>query len=660
MKIGYRVGAITLALLIVTVFSLSFLGYNISKNQEELMAKELLDKDVQVMEDNIARWMFQHIAVLKASVNNLNTNFKSIKDIKSKNLEIFDPNDGMTCVYFILDDGKVVSSDGWVPDKGDDIRTRDYYIGALKNDGAFFTDVYVDADTKSAIITASIPLKNKRNDTIGVIATDINLQTLFDFMQEQVSFEGNGKIVLTGENGGVLYYNDGEYINKSVPEINLIKDIYEKLEQNNQKIVNGKVNSEKYIYYSSNIDGINWRVTVAVPDKIIFQGSTMIRNRFIIIALILLIVAIISSLILSKKLSREFKDIEEYIVEVSDYNLAYEPIKNYTNKKDEVGRISKAISNMVSNLKTIIVNINSQAQNTAATAEELTATAQNTNESASRLSGAVQNISEGAISQAEDTMNAAKNVEETGALLNDMVRILSDLSDAVKDINDKKTEGKTSLIELLEISKENEKETGYISKIITETNESAENISKASEMIQSIADQTNLLALNAAIEAARAGDAGRGFSVVAEEIRKLAEDSSKFTNDIKTIIDELKAKTNGAVLAMEEVGNKMSLQGEKAHLTQEKFEDIENAVNISNTIVNSVSKNSKEIENKNNQITSIIQNLSAIAQENAATTQEASAFVETQNSSMNDVSSASENLASIATELQEQVSTFKL
>ena len=81
----------------------------------------------------------------------------------------------------------------------------------------------------------------------------------------------------------------------------------------------------------------------------------------------------------------------------------------------------------------------------------------------------------------------------------------------------------------------------------------AEKIEKASEMIQNIAEQTNLLALNAAIEAARAGEAGRGFSVVADEIRKLAEQSNSFTSEITIVIEELKSKSQNAVDKVQDV-----------------------------------------------------------------------------------------------------------
>ena len=179
-------------------------------------------------------------------------------------------------------------------------------------------------------------------------------------------------------------------------------------------------------------------------------------------------------------------------------------------------------------------------------------------------------------------------------------------------------------------------------------------------MIQSISDQTNLLALNAAIEAARAGEQGKGFAVVAEEIRKLAEQSAGFTEDIRKDIDLLKSDVEKAVNTMNGVAGLMEGQNEKMAETGDKFEQISAAIEKSQTIVKNLDKSSKEIEEKNAAIVKAIENLSAVAEDNAATTEEAAAAVATQVQSMEEISGASENLANVAVELQEEVAKFRL
>ena len=227
-------------------------------------------------------------------------------------------------------------------------------------------------------------------------------------------------------------------------------------------------------------------------------------------------------------------------------------------------------------------------------------------------------------------------------------------------IDARKNEGSQLLDELIEITDENIRISERVSEVINATNKSTETISTASEMIQSISDQTNLLALNAAIEAARAGEAGKGFAVVAEEIRKLAGDSARFTNEIRQVIEDLKGKSESAVEMMKASNEMMEKQNEKVRETGDKFSEIATEVENSKVIVAQIDEGANKISEENLSVVRVVENLSAIAEENAATTQEAAASVDTQAQSIRDISQASENLADIAMQLQQEISKFNL
>lgn len=179
-------------------------------------------------------------------------------------------------------------------------------------------------------------------------------------------------------------------------------------------------------------------------------------------------------------------------------------------------------------------------------------------------------------------------------------------------------------------------------------------------MIRNIAEQTNLLALNAAIEAARAGDAGRGFAVVADEIRKLAEDSNKFTKEIEEIVAELIDKTNSAVTTMQEASVLMTAQTEGVEVTKTKFEGISTAIEKTKEALGMMNQTGEAMNLKKDEMIDIIQNMSALSEENAAGAEQASASVQEQTSSMEQIAEASEELAKLAEEMQRGIARFKI
>lgn len=389
-------------------------------------------------------------------------------------------------------------------------------------------------------------------------------------------------------------------------------------------------------------------------------GITRLALWIIVLALISIAASIVITIFISNSIVKPIRKISAIAAEISNANLCVTFDEKDIKRRNEIGDVTRAMSNMAENLRSIVNHITDHSQNTAATAEELTATAQSTNESASSVAESVSAISKQAREQAKEIQVAADNVESTSSLVQNMITELDELSNAIENINAKKNEGKKALYELIRLTNENSKDAANISNVIVETNESAERISKASDMIQSISEQTNLLALNAAIEAARAGESGKGFAVVAEEIRKLAENSAVFTDEIKGIIQDLMTKTRNAVDIIGTVVDKMNEQNENTELTGEKFNEIEHAVELSNTIVNKVKESSEEIETSNNAITEVTKNLISIAEQNALTSAEALESVESQVSSIGDISNASENLATIATNLQGEVAEFQI
>lgn len=329
-------------------------------------------------------------------------------------------------------------------------------------------------------------------------------------------------------------------------------------------------------------------------------------------------------------------------------------------RKDEIGTMTRALRHMRDNVCDFIAKTAETAQQVAAASEELTATSQAASVSSEEVAKTIEEIARGASDQAQDTESTAMNMEQMGDLLEKDGRHIQSLNKAVVEIDREKENGFLILKDLIDKTAMSSEAAQSIAEVILRNNESAEKIESASDMIQSIADQTNLLALNAAIEAARAGEAGRGFSVVADEIRKLAEQSNRFTEDIRKVIDELKIQSQKAVQTVEEVKQIVDSQSISVGETESRFKGIAKAIDDMKGIIVALNQSAEQMLDNKNEIIGLTQNLSAISEENAASTEEASATIDAQVANIEDIAKSGEALAIIAEELQVLIQKFKI
>lgn len=330
------------------------------------------------------------------------------------------------------------------------------------------------------------------------------------------------------------------------------------------------------------------------------------------------------------------------------------------NREDEFGEIARANMRMKESIREILGNVRERAEVVASYSQELTATTEESERFARELSQVIDDVAEAATSQAHDVESGAIAVRELDSAINVNFENMGRLNNAAESVNVLKDEGLELIKDLVDKTDETGVSVREIATIIEETNTSADNIVRAIEMISSIAEQTNLLALNASIEAARAGESGRGFTVVAEEIRDLAEESSRFTEEIDLIVRDLTNKTSRAVGTMANLEEIVEYQESSVDRTDGKFQGISTSIEEIDNIIEEVNNSNRSINEQEKNLSHIIENLAALAEENAAGTEEAAASVDEQNTVMAQINEASEQLAVIAEELNEATSIFRI
>ena len=237
---------------------------------------------------------------------------------------------------------------------------------------------------------------------------------------------------------------------------------------------------------------------------------------------------------------------------------------------------------------------------------------------------------------------------------------MEELNDSSDGVIRAKEKGISAIKDLINSTGKVEESAKKVSTVIERTNDGAKKIDEASSMIKSIAGQTNLLALNAAIEAARAGEAGKGFAVVADEIRKLAEQTDKFTEEIVEVVHNLAERTEEAVTIMEDVKAVIGEQSSCVSETEKQFIYISDEIDVTKAIITRLNNSEKELEDARSDLSDIVEGLAAVSEENAASTEECLASVEEQAASTSLIEGSAERLPDMAKGLKDTVEKFKL
>lgn len=537
-----------------------------------------------------------------------------------------------------------------------DPRQRPWYKQAKAQDKVLFTEAYVAASTGKLVVSVAAPVKAD-NQFIGATCVDIAL----DAITEQVNkmkYHGEGAGIVMEKSGNILATSGAGEQMTNFTEIDGLGSHFDEMVKNGEGYFEATINGEDKVFAYQTVPSTGWIMGISVPSSFVFSALNHLKIMFSLLTVIGLVLTAFVCLNFAGRITKPVSLLEEHATQLANGNLTLKALP--VESTDEIGALTGAFNTMSANLRKLISKMASTSEQVSASSEELTANAHQAAQAATNVAETVTEVAEGMEKQLKHVDGTRDNVDNVSTDIENMTAEAQEVAADTAATADAARQGEALMKTATERMQGIEQVVRQLESVVRKLGDNSQQIGQIVETIASIADQTNLLALNAAIEAARAGDAGRGFSVVAEEVRKLAEQSSVAAEEIKNRIGSVQADTNAAVNAMQKGTIEVQQGAEAVESVGVQFTNIMEMVTSIEQKMHSISQSASTVASGTRNIVTAVDNIDDVSRVTSDHTQTISAAAEEQSASSEEIAAASQSLANMATEMQNAIGKFKL
>ena len=654
-------------LLLVSILPLAFISFfnyfysqDAVQKQFIMTAKQSMNRAIDAI-DNSYKSKSDIVNLLSQdpNANGIITGVDCEKWLKQTLKSYTDNYKDLSSVYMgVKDKRMILMPEQKVPD-GFDPTSRDWYKQAADKDGVILTNIYEDAAEKGKyVVSYAKAVKDKKDNSVtGVVAVDVNLTTLSDTV-ESLKIGQNGYVVLLDSQGKIIANKDKSTLGKDSKDEKWIQDAFSSKGGNNTVVTIG---NEKFTALTTKDKSTNWSVIGLIPQSEINANIKPIKDMGLLMFFIVIIFALVVAIVFSGRLINPIRKFVEILDKVKTGDFSNDVPKAYLNQKGEIGDMAKGIVAMESDLRRLLSNVSSESGNIENVVDGV-------KENVSQLNTNIEEIS-------ATTEELSASMEETAASAEEMSATANEIGKAVESIAQKSQDGAASAEEInnraVSVKKDVSESQQKSSKIFMDTKKQlekaledskvVEQINILSESILNITSQTNLLALNAAIEAARAGESGKGFSVVADEIRKLAEQSQEAIVKIQSttgkVVESVNNLSSSSSKLLKFMSTDVDSDYKKMIAVAEKYSDDAQFVD---NLVTEFSSTSEELLSSIQDIMKTIDGVAQAASQGASGTTDIANKISVIGIKSNDVLEKSLKSKESSEKLRTEISKFKI
>ncbi|MGO1296159.1 MAG: methyl-accepting chemotaxis protein [Vibrio sp.] len=495
--------------------------------------------------------------------------FSDWKSLPGKSGEVWslfkrfaDSHQNLAYVYSGREDGGYIDWPGSTLTKPYDPRVRPWYKSAMAGDGKpVVTNAYYWAGDDATYIAVTQALKNDQGKSVGVVSFDVSVNELTDIVKN-ITIGEKGFIVLIEDNDNILV--DSLHPDNTFKSINKVNTpFFNILTQHPKGLFEVERNNIAYFGQVITSKALGWHFVAMVPQSEVYAAAK--RQSYITAAITipLVFIFILMAIFVARAITSQINNVTQVLQQISQ-GQGDLTVKLDASSKDEVGELSTAFNRFVDKLATLIREVSGlstqlkvMAESTTTKAHQWQDNSRQQLEKVTLVTDAISEMSKATAEIASNSEQAASVAEEGSTACNDGKAVVENTRESIETL-------------AVEVRNTND--------IIGKLNDNSQHITAIITTIQGIAEQTNLLALNAAIEAARAGEHGRGFAVVADEVRNLSQKTTSSTEEIQHMILELQTTTQQAANVMQNSKSMTDSAVEQANVASESLTMLSHAI----------------------------------------------------------------------------------